>query len=602
MPVGLRRIGPPIAALAIVLLWGEPAICQDAERWWWQTTVGLWGRRFDNRVDDVSTSRLRTQNLAVGLGLNGSIIHPKVAPFQVSADLSTARNENGVETGTDLIGLGAGLQLFPKGAYPSALFFRRSAYDYPGSATENPIVYGQSPEATSSWGGRFRVRRGVFAGTTLGFERNTIDFTNPDLRPDVRDRQFIDWTARTGRLSSHLRLQRDYHQLRAADNSWETYKLDLNERFEISPRWRWRLDGVGYQRDSFFTDTTFRTHLFRILSQFDYAVRTGDQLSLTQELGLSQPSGSDATRTGRLSALYYWRPTAEWEYVPRLVYTRRSMDGTEVQSPGVAVTTNWRRRVGTVDTLAGGTVGYSVLEQDGPLMAVRNSQLGYGVHGSFGHGRAEGIRKNLNFEVFRREFRLTQDPVGNLPDLGLVSGAPGAEDRVRVRLDLRHRWDHSSVGGWAEWIHRGSSDGDLPGSFESDGFNGTVQLENHLWGIGANWGLGTVTQEATGDQEFGYVGAHAWWRPLRFLRFVGSYRADDRNVEFSPDRDGSQLNLGLTADVGQFQLHATAFRVISQFSDETAKTERNGLNWSVSWRYAGWLPIVTGIKRRGVIR
>jgi hypothetical protein len=602
MPVGGRRFGTWIAALAILVLCVEPAMAQDAGRWWWQTTVGLWGRTYENRVDDVSTSRFRAKNLSVGFGLNGYIVHPRVVPFQVSVGLSTARNKNGVETGTDLIGLGAGLQLFPQGAYPSSLFFRKNAYDHREAGVDGPIVYGRSPDTATAWGGRFRVRRGIFGGTLLGFDRNTVDFEDPERRPDIRDRQFVDWSTRTLRSQSHLRLQRDYRDLGASDRSWETYKLDLNERLAITSRWRWRLNGVGYQRDSFLTDETVRTRSFRMTNQFDCSLPNGDQLSLSQGLGLSQPSGSATSRTGRLSARYRWHPTAELEVVPSLAYTQRSVNGTDVQSPGVFVGVNWQRRLGTVDTLVGGSTGYSLVKQDGPPGSTRDSQSSYGVHGSFGHGRAEGLRKNLDVEIGRREFRLTQDPVGDPPGLGLVPEATGAEDRARIRLDLRHRWDRSGVGGWVEWVHRSSSDRSLPGSFESDSFNGSVQLEKHAWGIAASWGLSTVSLQTLDDQRFGHVGANAWWRPWRFLRFFGSYRVDDRNIEIGPDRKGRQLNLGLVSDFGQFRFQATAFRYASWFADGTESTERNGLKWSISWRYAGWLPIVTGIKRRGVIR
>ena len=57
----------------------------------------------------------------------------------------------------------------------------------------------------------------------------------------------------------------------------------------------------------------------------------------------------------------------------------------------------------------------------------------------------------------------------------------------------------------------------------------------------------------------------------------------------------------MTLRIGLFDVDVT-FLAFNNELDESNDVSRRSIVWSISRRFAGWLPIVTGTQRAGVIR
>jgi len=295
------------------------------------------------------------------------------------------------------------------------------------------------------------------------------------------------------------------------------------------------------------------------------------------------------------------RPKQGLEIAPFGQYAERSSDSLEVRSPRIGVALSWSRQAGVLDTLLSVRGSYGVVDQSDATQSEEETQKAFGVSGSLGHGQGKGLRKEIEFEAARNELRFDRNPIIDLPDLGLPVSGLGTEDFYRARFGLSHGWDSRSLGGWGEWNRRESSDGVQIFDFESDTYTVTLQHAAPRYEIQASAGETNVEQGSLDAQEVSYQGATATWRPWRFLRLWGSYRSDTRELTLTPDIDGERIQTGLTLRIGQMAVDVSAFRTEQR---PTGGPDRinEGTSWSVSRRFAGWLPIVTGSKRRGVIR
>ncbi|NIM63429.1 MAG: hypothetical protein GTO30_17850, partial [Acidobacteria bacterium] len=74
-----------------------------------------------------------------------------------------------------------------------------------------------------------------------------------------------------------------------------------------------------------------------------------------------------------------------------------------------------------------------------------------------------------------------------------------------------------------------------------------------------------------------------------------------RNLVAAPDIDGNRYEAGVTFRFGQLVLDGYAYESNERLDGGSERTHR-GMIWSFSTRFAGALPIVTGTKRRGVVR
>jgi len=234
-------------------------------------------------------------------------------------------------------------------------------------------------------------------------------------------------------------------------------------------------------------------------------------------------------------------------------------------------------------------------------MTQDESQFAGSLIANVGHGSMDDLRKELEIEVNRNRLQITQPGPIVPPGLGFPLPGLGTEDLWRARLTLGHRWDSQFINAWGDWTRRQTDPLSNDELLTIDTLTATLQYGAHRFDLKMNVADSNVEETSQGEQSIRSAGLLASWRPWRSVSLRGSYRLDDRNVEFAPDIDGTQLEGGVRWQIGQFYLDVSYLEVVQQFSGGPETTLRS-VAWRLSRRFGGWLPIVTGPKRRGVIR
>jgi hypothetical protein len=600
---------PAVRSAALILIAGSliclettPAVAQQFGQWWWEGAVAGGQRSTDNFRDGSQVSEFDQTETRLSLALNGFLGHPALGTFRLGVDLLKSEIDGGRGVDTDRAGFAADLGLFPEGAYPLRLFARTRLYDYSGSSARDPLTVLRAPDRTTEWGGRFRLRRSALRGLQLGFDHSTTDFIDREAQETTYDHQYLDWGRGGGGFQHHVKLGHRLYDYGAVDLEVEDFTVNVVERGDLSATWRWDMSATGVRRDSATRDAAMvSTDMFSLFNRFLHTIRDRDRLDIQLDSDVTRPESQPSVDSHGVSVFYRWRPKEGLEIAPFGQYAEQSADSLEVRSPRVGTAISWSRHAGALDTLLSARASYGVVDQSDALESRDESRTAFGVSGSLGHGDGNGLRKELEVEVARNEFRFDRNPFLDLPDLGLPLTGLGAEDFQRARVGLSHRWDSRSLGGWGEWNRRESSNG-VPGfEFESQTSTFTLQHGGPNYDIQASAGDTAVDRGSVEAQDVSYLGATATWRPWRLLKFWGSYREDTRELTITPDIDGKRIQAGFTLRVGQIVLEASAYETEERPADGVERSNE-GLSWSVSRRFAGWLPVVTGSKHRGVIR
>lgn len=602
-----RRAGSVRLAAAVglsfSLWWSAPVAAQQFGRWWWDGSLGAAQRGTENTSDGRKVSDFDQQEFRAALGLNGFLGHPAIGRFRLGLDLVMTELNGAGKLDTQRTGYSADLSFLPGGLYPFSLFYRRQLYDYtrPDEEETGPLV--GVADTSTQWGGRFRIRKGPLRGTLFGVNHTGYDLLSIDAREEVHDREFVDWSGSRGRLQHHLRLAHSLREYGTVDLEIEDLTLNFEQRGGLTDIWRWQMSGVGIQRQvGVGTEPRRATDDYRLRTRLYRPVNERDQLDFNGELGLSRPEGRDSVESVGLAAAYRWRPRQRWEIAPFVRYARQTTQHQEVLSPRAGVTMSWSGRRGVLDWLLGGGASFGELESRDETAKRTESRSGLSVNASIGHGEAKRLRKEFEIEAGRNELRLSRsDLVTELPDLGIPGQALGDHDFYRARATLAHRWDSKWLSGWGEWSRRESSDKVVVGDFSSETLTSTLQYGSRKLTLQASVGETNVDQTLVGDQQIRFQGLGARWRPFRQLSFNGSFRDDIREFALTPDIDGGRVEFGVELRVGEIRVLASAFETRESLADGLERGNR-GVRWSITRRLAGWLPIVTGTQRRGVIR
>jgi hypothetical protein len=389
----------------------------------------------------------------------------------------------------------------------------------------------------------------------------------------------------------------------AADLEIEDTTLNFEQRGDLAKVWQWQLSGLGIQRQVDTGDGTGQaTDAYRLRTQLYREVRGRDRFDLAGNFGLSQPRDAAAIETVGWSLFYRWRPRLNLEIAPFVSHARQASEDVEVTSPRAGIFLSWSRNAEAFDWGVGGRVSYGSLQRRDAATTLDEKTTGFSINASVGHGETKRLRKELEVEAGSNQLRSNQgEPITDLPDLGLPATVLGDEDYSRARVTLSHRWDSKTLSGWAQSSRRQASDAQGLQTYDSDTLTTTLQFNTRRLTITGHAGTTRVDQAARTDQEVRFVGTRARWRPWRALSLRASYRQDVRELALAPDIDGDRLELGLDLRVGQTVLLGSLFETNERIEDGNERTNR-GLRWSISRRLAGWLPIVTGTQRRGVIR
>ena len=598
VPAALRRFAALL--LPLILLSPTPAFGQSFGQWWWTASVGANQRITETKSDGSARNRRTITELVLSTALNGFLLHPAVGNFSLDVDLLTQNNSGTQALDRDRIGYGANFNLFQRGKIPLNLFARRRHFNHPGLGDQGFASSYRVPDSSVLWGGRTGVRRGAFRGLTLEFDHLATDYE--DSSSQSHDRQLVDWSRSGRRFQHHVRV---WHLARAygvSDTRFDDLTATLSQRGMLAPTWDWNLSGSAFRREistagapSVLVDTG------NLGASVSHPMRRRDLLTLRATVAQVRPDATPGTFSYNLSSDYRWKLGPSWDITPGLAFTRLDRGTTSLQSSRMRLSATWNRHVGLLDTLLTATTSFGMIDSNDSTQTKDEQQVALGIAGSLGHGMVRRLRKEIEFEISRNELRLTADPIEDLPDLGLPTEGLATQDRFRARVTLNRSWNRGSANGWFEWRRRQST-GDIgPPEVEADSYTGTLGYNARTFDLRGNVGQTVSTRAGAETQQVRFTGAHAIWRPTRYLDVRASFRDDKRMTRFAPDLDGRQFQTTVILHIGLLDVAVSALQFTNDLDGEIATTRRN-LNWSIRRRFGGLLPIVTGTQRSGVIR
>jgi hypothetical protein len=586
------------ALLAATAMASVTADAQQFGQWTWDVTLGASQRLYDNLVEDDRVSRYDQRELRLGLGINGFIVHPAVARFRLGVDGALSRFASGGALDSDRLGYRGDLGLFPRGAVPVQLWLVRQQYDH-DLAERDPLSLFAVADLATSWGGRVRVRRGPLRGMLIGAERSTIEFVDVD-RDQVDEREFVDWSAAGSRLQHHYRLERRLREYATVDFATEDLTLTAGEHGYISQRWRWDLSGVGIRRDLSYTSTADRQiDTFRLRSRLTRFADSGNRFMIDVDAGLGDSSDGPARHSHRLSLRYAWVPRTGVEVAPFVTFGFQETDGLSGRAPQVGVSATWSTTSEAFDALLSAIGAHGRYTTTYEQASATDSLTSLFFSVSLGHGSEDRLRKVLEAEWGREELSAAGELVDELPDLGVRLGGFGTQDRLRGRLSLHRSWRTRSAGAYLEWRRRHGSGGLAAADFTVEDMTLSMDVRSRQLDVAINAG-DTTTRQVT-EQHVRWAAATLGLRPWRPLAVRASYRTDTRDVDSGPNVDVDRIEAILEFTIGRIVVRAQAYEATERFQTGGDRTNR-GLTWTVYHRFGGWLPIVTGPERRGVIR
>jgi hypothetical protein len=572
-------------------------------RWWWDADVRFRQRVNESTRDGQDVNTFSQQEVGARFGLHGFIVHPSLADFVVDTDFALNKFDRGGDLDSNLLGLGAQINLIPRGAYPARLYFRRRGYDYTASGEFDTLTRVSWPDVGTEWGGGLRIRRGAFRGTVFGLDHRTTDFVDPRLRREQHRRHFVDWSRSSARFNHHFRLRHRDWKLGTSDLSFRNYTFNLDERGRIAPRWDWESHLSGLRQDTAGSTLDTTTEEYRLRNRFLHTRPNGDLLDLSYNLQSLLPVSGKPILGNALSVVYRWRPLPGVQVGPFARYTVNESDDLKLRAPSGGVVASWRRQRRLLDTGLTGRVGYGLVQRENGTQATDQTEWIYAFTGSIGHGRPEGLRKDFEVQYNQNDLTMIRRQVGlggDLPPLGFPRLSFDGET-FRARLGFRHRWDSSQWHTWGQWTLRQSTDVQTLEELESETYSINGRFAARRWDVNVE-GSGTdLVVAGRTDQTLRFISGSANWRPISYLYFGTLFRSDRREVPLAADVEGQRIEVRGTVLLGRLRLEASAFQISEQVIGGAERTNLN-LRFMVAMRFSGGLPIVTGTKRRGVIR
>ena len=235
------------------------------------------------------------------------------------------------------------------------------------------------------------------------------------------------------------------------------------------------------------------------------------------------------------------------------------------------------------------------------MASVRSSGIGYVLGVNLDHGDPSGLHKSLDLHWSRNQFRLQRGLDLNLIDRELLGSGLGLQDQYTGRLSLAKTWGRQYGRAWLEY-----------GRLRSSAELSTSRVDNRrtFAGMELSWArlqiqtnLGSNVSGATVDtsrREVEWMNSSVSWNANRYVSFRGSVAANRTDLTLIEDSSWFRVDAAARVYLGLLSLECRVYKSDEMFPG--ANRTDQGFALSVTGRYAGWLPIVTGTKRRGVIR
>ncbi len=576
----------------LTCLRASPAQAQQFGQWSWDGSAGLTRRDYQNLIGSQKVSTLEEQDLGLSLGVNGFIVHPAVLRMRldVDAQLSTYRSSRVVDARR--WGFRGNLAFLPQSLHPFSVYGGRQLYDYSHVTDEDPLNLIGLPDTATTLGSRLRLRSGPLRGTLFGYDQTWLRFLTPGARPGGQEQTFLDWARPSRSFQRHVRVERRVQQFGAVDFTTRDLTASTDLRGALSPSWRWESYATAIHRSLSFAGSPPTAYDTARTSQ--KLIRTrgarGGALDVSYDGGLTRGSGTASFQSHSLMVRYLWRPRDHWSVTPYAGYAFQAAGASQVRSPQGGVSGAWHRRKGKLDVSLNPSVGL-LLSQHGGDTPGTDSLLAFSLGGSVGHGGEDDLRKELETAWSRNQLRVAGQALTDLPDLGASLAGVGTEEAWRARAALRRRWGTLLVAAYTDWARREPSGGLAEASPSTDNLSHTLQLSGRRFNL--TGAMGDSRVHAAAPQRTRYAVSSLSVRPWHLLELSMSYRSDTRQLSLAPDVDGRRAEASAHVLLGAMVLQARGFLTTESVEALPKRTDR-GLVLSLSRRFGGWLPIVTG--------
>lgn len=588
------------AALSLLFLAGAgSARAQRYGQWSWSGGIGVGQRSYENDAGDGSF-RYDERELRLSLGLNGFVLSPAVAGFQLGADALFLGITDAGKRDTVRWGGRGDLSILPRGSVPLRLYAGHHRYEF-GQGGSTPVYSSGTPDFGTVAGGRIRIRQGPLAGLFAGYDWSRLSFVEPGFRQQDRGIGFVDWVAPLPRFQPHVRIERRDEEYGGFGYAFRDWVAGYDHRGPVLETWTWQLSASGLdRRTSYDLAPSLTNRTARVQSSFLRPAGSRGTLSIDYGLGYGEVTGGAPSVTQIGTVRYVVALDRGFTAGSSVSWTSARFGEFSSDGPQASLNAGWSGRSGPWSASA--SLGADYLWQRQARAGSSDQSSGWG--GSAGltlaHESPSGRREELSFGAGRNELR----PAGLLdpdqPDLGWGIPVASTEDRGTARLTVS-----APVGGlraslWGEAERRRSSEGfENPADYRLERETLSATANGRRVGLALSAGS-TRVKDGT-DEELRYVGASFSVRPSAWLSLGGSFRLDRRSLAVSPETDAWRWEALAGLFLGAFRLTGTGF-VAEETVTDGSRRRNQGFTWSLSRGFDGWLPFVSAPARRGVVR
>jgi len=447
------------------------------------------------------------------------------------------------------------------------------------------------------------MRHAALRGMAISYQRHEVDFMDPAAGMDRTDDARFTWARAFGPISHSLRVNRHAQEYGTVDLEFDDLTINLDERGAISENWYWDMTASAFDR-SLTTDALpeTQTSQHRLRNRFRRDLRAGEWLEFSHRYAHVEPDETTSDDSNVLNVAWNKALKEAWNLAPFAEYSRSHSDSLDLQASRAGFALSWKDQGEHLDASLGTRISYGRVQRRMDDMRSDENQSAFSLGGTLGHGVAMGgLRKVLEFEISRNELRLERELFRELPTIGVPVRGVGSEDTYRVRASLAHHWDSRQLSAWSEWRVSDIVDDFQGEDSHADTLYGTLEFSAHRFQVSGNLVSTDLKRTRGRDEEILTVGTWARWRPWRQVALRALYRRDERNLVATPDISADRFEAGAEGQIGQMRVGASYYETRERFTGNDERIQR-GIYWSISRRFAGWLPIRTGRARMGTIR
>ena len=572
-----------------------PLQAQYFGQWSWQGEAGIQERLYENTVSGANAGRYDERDVHLGLGVNGFIVHPAIAAFHLGIDALVSRFTGVAAADSRMLGWRGELSLFPSGIAPARVYTSRQMYSYAADGEASPYSYAALPDQVTRVGARVRVRGGALRGLLVGVDARRTTFLQ-GVRAERADESFADWSGGSEKLMQHYRLENRSTDYGAVNFSTDDTTATAEEHGWLAA-WRWDMSGLGMRR-------TLRTgsapamliDSLSLANRFVRRTASGNQIELYLSDGLLRFGGTSQSHS--LSGRYLWQVSQTVALTPTATVNVQQSGPETVRAPSAGLGATWTPHLRGVELVADGSAAYGRLTASGTRIP-DSSFVAIGAGVSAAHGAEQTLREELQLSWASNQVRQAGDTIAPLPDLGGSLAGLGTQDVSSGRVTLRRRWGEVHLYAYSDWSRRQTKGGLLAQRYDVTTLYHTLTVESSHGALMVNLGRTDVRSAVAQDVRFESVSLSlpvSWWISLR-----GTYRRDQRDLTVGPSVRGERTDLSLSARFGAYVVQGTAFSATDRLPGAPGRTNR-GVQWTLSRRFGGLLPIVSAPLRRGVVR